>query len=380
MQRMMCLGVWAGTVVALMVGGLVRGQAGKPQEPVYEASRIVQGFARDYKFASQDYESRFMTVTGRIKSISFEKNDKGVPTAHIMLVPKQQMQPEIALDIRVTVAPGDGSDKAEPGDLVALGGVRFAALPMEPGDREISIFVGKSFKLVAHEVTPGVRADDLNSWLKANNAFGGGTNDFVEQMMDAATKHTQAGEDFTLTFGPGLMKSGKATMVGMVDGKMFAVPLTDGQAKQKKLEQMTVVDAPAGRSSPVFAPEVTFQMPVFEGGMNWNASRPLKGKVKMTALDPRRLAATSDKYALRMVNVAGSHRVELFAYLTKYSGEYPVSFELSPEEIKDLKAEPKGEARVEVFEIVRMVDRAPGDLDAEVISDAKVMILNVTAK
>jgi hypothetical protein len=99
---------------------------------------------------------------------------------------------------------------------------------------------------------------DVIEWLRNNNSFpartDGTDNDLVKNMSARAESAAEDGDDIQITFGPKLMKSKKATVLSLQDGKMLPVEYT--------AEQTAALDMPLSTAEVNVAQSHAIRVPV----------------------------------------------------------------------------------------------------------------------
>ena len=337
----------------------------------------MSDFIRDYTWAEEHYATAIFTLRGRLDEATVTKAPNGNTFVKIKLLPRDQCPKMIPVIVNLAGTAAPVASRLKPGEIVEIGGVSFSGPPVAEIAHEIIGFGGNTLKSLGPDPTPVARRDALIAWLKKNNAFGP-TDDFVTDMTKLVDSHLAAGEDFSVNFGPGLMQSKKTTNIGMIDGKFFSLALTDAQAKPLKLDSLGVNDTHFRVAVYRTPGEATFDPPVFTTGTKWNVTQPLKGKIKLKTF--RTTAEVPGEYALRMTMILNGRSVSLHSGGTRYATVYDVSFTLPDDHIADVKSGTAAAGpHIAVFEISRQVRDGGGAME-EVISDAQIFTLDLSAK
>jgi hypothetical protein len=177
----------------------------------------------------------------------------------------------------------------------------------------------------AQEVTKDPLHKQAVAWLKANNSFGPASK-LVRDMTEVVDEALEKGEDLSLTFGPGLMKSGKATIVYLFAGQFFAFELSAAQAQQLKVNSRgTRVYTTKREDRRQAKPAAQLSDLKFEGGATLEGSKKVTGQVSF-----RTLAKSDEKFALRFSYCVPGHNRSSFHYLDDglpaKPGSIPFSF------------------------------------------------------
>jgi hypothetical protein len=392
--RFLTRGLAAVGIVAVLVqtaspaGGQTKPQT-TPPTPVVEAANVVGDFARDYDKASEKYTVDDIILQGRVDHVTVRKGTDGKTLASAVIVPRE---PGSGSMVPIIVAFGgpvaDEAGKLKPGDLVQI---ETAYLPV-PATRifhEIRGFMGMKLKSMGPDPKPLKLREELVGWLKKSNALqpgpGGADNVLVKQMSGKVDASLAAGDDFTITFGPGLMLSGKATFLSVQDGKAFPVELTADQSAAMKIPEMSAVFAAFPSRVLRMPAEVEMTTPTIDGGGAWGLAKPLTGKVKIKELTGH--FNNPGEYGVRLVCYKGDKRAVFFSpfHSRPVDGTYSIQFAALKWEIEGLMAAKQTGPSMAFFEVVRRIgpDRFEHDKPEpqyEVISEPAETILTLSAE
>jgi len=208
-------------------------------------------------------------------------------------------------------------------------------------------------------------------WVSENNSLGAGS-PIGDDMGKLAEPSLAAGQNVGILLGPGLMKSGKATRVGVFCGQMYVVEYTDAQAKQAGLQPNTVVKITDPTAAPRrLPPDAELGKPDF-GATPLDLGAGVKGKVTVRA--KRRLPQAD--YIVRLSYNAGGQNISSYHHLGSWllEKEKPVEFKFGS---------PGGEAAkqagplVVFMDLCEMTPDGNGGESVEVISPTTVMVVDV---
>jgi formylglycine-generating enzyme required for sulfatase activity len=140
------------------------------------------------------------------------------------------------------------------------------------------------------------------AWIKANNAFGP-TAQIVRDLSGAIDDAEEKRNNFDVTLGSGLTKSGKATSLHLFSGNFFVFELTDAQAKQLGVkEKATIVRTPK-RHDRSEDPIAKLDGLKFDSGLTLDVSKKITGQVKVHSLED---TDPEEKFALRLSYQGGA--------------------------------------------------------------------------
>ena len=151
-------------------------------------------------------------------------------------------------------------------------------------------------------------------WLRANNAVGGDKAQMPADLGKAIAPFVQAGDDFRIRLGPGLMTSGKATELFAISEQLFVYELTNPEAARLKIAKMGATTARfSGKDAyPVLTEVKATAAPRFDAkGGRIDLRKPITGTV--TYAEVNRLAREGEaKYIVRVSMVVGDQMTRGF--------------------------------------------------------------------
>ncbi len=192
-------------------------------------------------------------------------------------------------------------------------------------------------------------------------------------MGKLAEQQIKQGKDVGILLGPGLMKSGKATRVGVFCGQMYAAQYTDAQTRQAGLQPNTVVTQTSTPDPRRIPPDLEMGRPdLGKGPIDLGAG--IKGTVPIRA---KQSLAKGD-YVIRL---SGSAAGQNFCFYDHFGGwltdkQKPVAFKFGA--TKDATAKYAGPL-VAFIDVCEMADDGNGGQSVEVISRTAVLVVDVKA-
>jgi hypothetical protein len=145
-------------------------------------------------------------------------------------------------------------------------------------------------------------------WLQENHRDNA---EWTQKVRQAALKDLEAGNDFHVTFGPGVMASGKPYQIHVFAGQFHAIPLTLAQVR-KIVSGPNGLSYAGGRRSYQLepSPRALVSQPEIEHAENLNPTRKITGYLSYDVKD--NLPA---KVAVRLSFRAGGSYHSLFHHL-----------------------------------------------------------------
>jgi hypothetical protein len=252
-------------------------------------------------------------------------------------------------------------------------------LPTPPVIREITGFVGQSARVMGQGPRTVALRSQAQAWLKKSGVARNGAvpQKFVDDMMVRANASLDVELELSLALGSGLMQSGKATQMAVVDGAFFALPMTDAEVARRKMGPTTISNTQHRDVMVRVTPEAAIESLVLDGGGKWDGSKALTGKVRTKSVRAS-TAPGSATYKLRMVSLVDGKRRIQYAPV-KLAGEQAVRFEMPEEDLAAIKTGVGVGPRIFVFSIVRSTPTGAG-LVEELISEAVTKEIEVLAK
>ncbi len=363
-----------------------------PPAPIVDVGTVIGDFARDYDHASNKYMIDDVTLQGKVEKVNIRKSPDGKNTfVTLILVPRESASSTMVpvwVDFPGTMA--DQVAKLKPGDLVQVETV-FSTIPEPPVVHEIRGFIGgKITAMGVDDKLPKLRKE-LIDWLKKNNALAspadGSDNNLVKDMTKQIDQNLAKGADFQITFGSGLMHSGKTTILCVQDGKMFPVELTAEQAAIVKAGPMGASSLAIPSTSMRMPPELELAPPVIAGGATaWKMNAGLRATAKTKELSDHFFDKPGE-YGIRMVCAAGKNQLSFYCSFHGKPGNANWTLEFKPLkwEIAQLGITKDPQPHVVFFEVVRRIgdDRFTPETAApvyEVISEPQPMVLMLSSE
>jgi hypothetical protein len=386
-------------IAALVSAGAVawlparaHGQSDPPVLPslrdVVDAGTLIGEFANNYDQAAEKYSMSEISIRGRVERLYMGKGPGGNPFVRVYLTPR-----EVGSKSMVPIVIGFDPNRAEEvkqlkaGDVVEIG-VNYSPMPAAQVIHELDGFIGNKIKLLGPDAKLPMLRLELVTWIKKSNGVppgpGGADNNLVQDMTKLIDQNILTGNDFTLSFGPGLMLSKKATILAVQDGRMFAIPLTDAQAKAMNVPEWSVVQTTIESHDFRMPAEYQMSPPQIAADKTWVVSTQLLAKVQLKQLIEHFPTDIPAEYGLRMVVVVPGGRVVIFAtfHSMAITGTYPVGFGTWNWQRSALKLTKEPTPRLVFFEVVRQVgpEKTLEEQEAptyQVISQPVPMILNM---
>jgi hypothetical protein len=189
--------------------------------------------------------------------------------------------------------------------------------------------------IVSHAQKPNVAKDPARNkavaWLKANNRFGP-SHKLVKDMTEAIDQELEEGQDVSLTFGPGLMKSDKATIISLFAGEFFSFELTNAQATQhgvSKSGASVYASKRSDRRAPANAKLASLKI---DSAPNLEGNKKITGQVSVQALQK-----SDEKFAVRLSYRIQGKNSSSFHYLDKPLSDMPEPIRFSFSAVNDAR-------------------------------------------
>lgn len=150
-------------------------------------------------------------------------------------------------------------------------------------------------------------------WLQANNPFGPKAT-MVMDLGEVIESQLKAGNNFSITLGPKLTKSGKSVMAGTWRDQLFVFELTDDQFKATKMKPSSAQLIPGGYvgREEVLAPApIQIGVPKLTGGTNLDGSKEVTGEIDIDVQNE-----VEGPIVLRMSYSAAGRNMGKFYHLT----------------------------------------------------------------
>jgi WD40 repeat protein len=215
--------------------------------------------------------------------------------------------------------------------------------------------------------TESVR-DQIIHWVRDNNAFGP-NHKIVADVTAMVKKHEDAGEDFGLRFGSGLVKSGKTTQLESFNGQFLMLELSDSQAKALGMTPFNLIETKAQPDGTRVAAEVAIGKPEFDSKLSWDFTKPITGHVTLRALQD----FTHGDFALRIRFSDGATTFSSYDHLLA-----PPLMRDAEMKFKLAATKPKvknGRPIVVFFDCCRLTKDGQGGDDVEVVSDTTAFVV-----
>jgi hypothetical protein len=258
---------------------------------------------------------------------------------------------------------------ATPGMVLTRSGPVIGDAPQEPFNVTETVQAAL-VKIGAARPPATVMRDAVAKWVSENNALGADS-PIGNDMGKVAEKHLEAGKNFGILLGPGLMKSGKATRIGVFCGQFYVVQYTDAQCEEAGLRPTTVVETTdaitARRRIP---PDVEIGTPDF-GAAGIDLAAGVKGTIPVRAL--RRLPEAD--YVIRLSYTIGSKSTSAYSHFGNFVAEKEksVDFKFGPAGADAAKLS----GPVVVFiDVCEMMPVGNGEEAVETISRTSVMAVD----
>jgi len=258
---------------------------------------------------------------------------------------------------------------AQPGFVSTKSGPEVGGPPQEP----INVTAAVQHALVAigaAEAPEVLFRAAVTRWVSQNSALGADS-PLGDDMGKLAGQQLKAGKDVGILLGPGLMKSGKATRVGVFCGQMYAAQYSDAQTLQAGLQPHTVVAMTSIPELRRIPPDVELGRPEFGAGP-FDLGAGIKGTVPLRAT--RRLP--EGDYVIRLCASAAGQNFSLYDHFSKWlaAKQTPVAFKFGA--LQDAAAKYAGPLVV-FLDVCEMSDDGNGGQAVEVISRTAVMVVDV---
>jgi hypothetical protein len=242
--------------------------------------------------------------------------------------------------------------------------------------RSLSLFTAAFFGLVCFAVGADVTKDPARNkavaWIRANNAFGP-THRIVADMSEVVDDALDDNDNLTLTFGSGLVKSGRATSLSLFGGDFFLFELSAAQAQRLGLEPKSTSAETYKRSGQRQEIVAKLDGLKFDGGTGLDGGQRITGHV-----DVQRLKATDEKFAVRITYRANGSTTMGFHYLEEPlpAAKGPVKFSFSA--VNGKEDEKKFAGPMPVFvDLCTVKDNGGGDVEILVYSNTVASVLDV---
>jgi len=340
-----------------------------PPPPIVDAATIIGDFENDPSSAADHYKLNIILLQGRVVKTNVHSFN-GKTFVDLQVTATQKISSPIQIHLAFADTFADQVSKLKVDDIIEVRS-SYIENPVIGQKSDISEFFCTQLKLIGHGVA-GAVDEKLIAWVRDNNAFGPKT-PIVDDMTKTINDELAKDRNFHITFGPGLMKSGKATILGSQDGAMYTLALTDAQATELKVPKLSadVATADTSQARPI---EVNMTAFTLDGGGTWQSGKPLTGKVTYEAV--RSILKVPGDYGVRLFCAEGGKVLILDSYFaaTPLPGDHNT---MSFTDTKNILA--PGPHFV-IFQFVRVLNDT-GELQSEqVISAPKPMIIEVKGK
>jgi DNA-binding beta-propeller fold protein YncE len=214
-----------------------------------------------------------------------------------------------------------------------------------------------------------------SNWIKQNNRFGP-DDQLVADVRRLLARDLSRFNDLTLTFGPGLMKSGKVQRLEVRAGQLFVFQLSDRQARHLGLARKEWIysqgtqlrdlrEAPA----PVRLTRLTL-----DGGKKLDGSKPLSGQVSCRVAPP-----PGKKVALRLSFSLRRATHSLFYYPKDDLTQQTKTIRFSFDAIEDGKQAPYSGPLVLFVDLCLVNDRG-STIETTILSNTRAVLVDVAGR
>ena len=125
--------------------------------------------------------------------------------------------------------------------------------------------------------------DQTMQWFGAN-LTGSNANNIAKFVSTTVDTNAASHQGFALNIGAGAIRRGKTTLVLGVYGKLLILEYSNAQTQANAVTRMNFSGSPVKSSGTLMAPEVRIEALSVDNRNNFDASKPLTGKITLRAL------------------------------------------------------------------------------------------------